>query len=80
MGMIWVGGYGQGISGMDKVWWVRNEHGDMHGQEIGMVGELVKCMGTNVNMVDGNIAMRENGYDKYGFVWGYGYENGCEDV
>ena len=40
----------------------------MHGQEIGMVGELVKCMGTNVNMVDGNIARRENGYDKYGFV------------
>ena len=47
---------------------MRNEHGDMHGQDIGMVGELVKCMGTNVNMVDGNIAMRENGYDKYGFV------------
>lgn len=52
----------------------------MHGQEIGMVSELVRGMGTNVNVVDANIAMRENRYDGCGFVWGDGYGNRCEEM
>lgn len=30
-----------------------------------VVSELVRRMGMNVNGVDGNISMRENGYDGY---------------
>lgn len=47
-----------------------NRYGDMHGQGMGMVNELVRGMGTNVSVVDGNISMRENGYDGYSH-WAY---------
>ena len=59
---------------------MRNGYGEMHGQETGTVNELVRGTGTNVSMVDGNMVVKENGYDGYGFLWGYGYGNRCEEV